>query len=202
MEKKNIIIAIIVVLIIAIAGILSYNLYSANNDKQLKDSLTKASIVEKDLINTTNELKNYTETSDAKGAEKLKELVNKSQNLINQENEYLKLAETNTENQTEIEFINLQNKRLLTIQNIINSTNEFSAVVNKYINGETSLSEVIVATSNLKNSIEDNEKIYKDICSNIKTILEENPNLVEKLNEINATEGMYGEFSSNIIEID
>ena len=201
MEKKNIIIALIIILIIAFAGVIAYNVYNENSGAKLKESLTNAATTENELTNTVTQIKNYTENPNAKDAEQLKDLVSKSQELIKQENTYLENAKIQTKNGTEIEYIGLQQKRLLAIENIINSTNEFSLVVNKYVNGETPISELIIATSNLKNSIEDNEKIYKDICSNIKTVLEKNPDLANKLNETNATPGMYGEFNPNLIEI-
>jgi hypothetical protein len=202
MEKKNIIIIAIIVLIIAIVGIIAYNLYNEHNDTKLKESLTQAAILETELTNVTSELKNYTENPNATDAGQLKELLKKSQDLIDQENQILETAETQTKNETKINYIQLQRKRLSAVQNIINSTNEFSNTLDQYVNGKTPLPEVIVATSNLKLSIEDNEKIYKDVCSNIKTILEENPNLVDLINGTNATEGMYGEFNPNLIEIE
>lgn len=202
MEKKNIIIIAIIVLIIAIVGIIAYNLYNEHNDTKLKESLTQAAILETELTNVTSELKNYTENPNATDAGQLKELLKKSQDLIDQENQILETAETQTKNETKINYIQLQRKRLSAVQNIINSTNEFSNTLDQYVNGKTPLPEVIVATSNLKLSIEDNEKIYKDVCSNIKTILEENPDLVNLINGTNATEGMYGEFNPNLIEIE
>ena len=202
MEKKNIIIIDIIVIIIAIVGIIAYNLYNEHNDTKLKESLTQAAILETELTNVTSELKNYTENPNATDAGQLKELLKKSQDLIDQENQILETAETQTKNETKINYIQLQRKRLSAVQNIINSTNEFSNTLDQYVNGKTPLPEVIVATSNLKLSIEDNEKIYKDVCSNIKTILEENPDLVNLINGTNATEGMYGEFNPNLIEIE
>lgn len=202
MEKKNIIIIAIIVLIIAIVGIIAYNLYNEHNDTKLKESLTQAAILETELTNVTSELKNYTENPNATDAGQLKELLKKSQDLIDQENQILETAKTQTKNETKINYIQLQRKRLSAVQNIINSTNEFSNTLDQYVNGKTPLPEVIVATSNLKLSIEDNEKIYKDVCSNIKTVLEKNPNLANKLNETNATKGMLGEFDSNILEIE
>jgi hypothetical protein len=202
MEKKNIILALIIILIIAIIGIIACNIYHENTDSKLKKEITQAAILENNLINVTSQIKNYTENPNATDAKQLKELVKKSEDLIKQENACLETAKTQTKNETEIEYLDLQSKRLLAIENIINSTNEFSTIVNKYVNGETPLPELIVASSNLKNSIEDNEKIYKDVCSNIKTVLEKNPNLANKLNETNATKGMLGEFDSNILEIE
>lgn len=202
MEKKKIILALIIILIIAFAGVLAYNIYNEQSGAKLKETLTNAAMTENELTNTMSQLKNYTENPNAEGAEQLSKLINQSQSLISEETEYLKTADTQTSNETEKRYIQLQINRLSAVENIINNTNDFSIEVNKYVTGEISLPDLIIATSNLKNSIEDNEKIYKDICSNIKTVLEENPELVKTLNETNATEGMYGEFNPNLIEIE
>lgn len=202
MEKKNIILALIIILIIAFVGVIAYNLYNEHCNSKLKESISNAAITENELINTISQLKNYTENPNAEDAEQLSKLVNKSQSLIAEETETFKTADNQITNETEKRYIQLQINRLSAVENIINNTNDFSIVVNQYVKGETSLSDLIIATSKLKNSIEDNEKIYKDICSNIKTVLEENPELVKTLNKTNATEGMYGEFNPTIIEVE
>ncbi|MCD7781671.1 MAG: hypothetical protein LUG89_03120 [Methanosphaera sp.] len=188
--NKKLIIGIIVIIIVAIIAIPQYESYQAETlSKNFNDSLQNVSSIE-------SEVEDKVETINSQNSTDSDELISTINNDLtpkfSEELDILNKTKEYTDNETELEYIELQEKRInLESQNLNNTVTTLNALAG-YYRGEKSAEEAqntINEVSNLSAETSTNlTQAYNDIAK----LLEENPELNTKLHDLGLIDSFYG----------
>ena len=192
MDKK-IIAAIIALIVILVAGYFCIytpyqeNVLSENYDKGLQD----ASAIETKIIATT-EQSNKQESTDADT------LINTINNEITPKysEEIAKLNETAKNangDQTKSKYIELQIKRLELESKNLNGTVSTLYAISQYVKGEKSAQDAQTSINNANTEMTNSQKELNEVNLDIKTLLTQNPNFNQTLQDLHLEKPFYGE---------
>ncbi len=192
MDKK-IIAAIIAVAVILIAGYFCIytpyqeNILSENYDKGLQD----ASAIETKIIATTEQFNNQ-------GSTDADTLINTINNEITPKysEEIAKLNETTKQtnnNQIKQKYLELQMKRLELESKNLNGTVSTLYAISQYVKGEKSAQDAQTSINNANTEMTDSQKELNDVYVDIQTLLKQNPDFNQTLQDLHLEKPFYGE---------
>ncbi|MBR0471543.1 MAG: hypothetical protein IJI98_02465 [Methanosphaera sp.] len=191
--NKKIIGAIIALIIIVIAGYTFF--YAPYQDNVLSEkynaSLQNASNIEKNIVTATEKFNNQNSTD-------VDVLINTINNEVTPKysEEIAVLNETvnyANNNQTKINYINNQTKRLELESKSLNATVTMLNAISQYVKGEKSGEDAQSSINRANIEMEDSAKELENINENIKQLLKDNPDLNQTLHGLNLEKPFYGE---------
>ena len=191
--NKKIIGAIIALIIIVIAGYTFF--YAPYQDNVLSEkynaSLQNASNIEKNIVTATEKFNNQNGTD-------VDVLINTINNEVTPKysEEIAVLNETvnyANNNQTKINYINNQTKRLELESKSLNATVTMLNAISQYVKGEKSGEDAQSSINRANIEMEDSAKELENINEKIKQLLKDNPDLNQTLHGLNLEKPFYGE---------
>ncbi len=190
MNKKIIIVAVIIAVLL-ILGIPQYESYQNQLlSENFNKSIQNASAIEKDIISATEKFNNQNSTD-------VDELISTINNDMapKYSEELYKLNETAqfTFNDTEHEYIDLQIERIQLESENLNATVTTLNALSQYVRGEKDPNSAQEAIDNANNVMTRNNENLTNIYTDIKRLLERNPDLSKKLHDLNLETPYYGE---------
>ncbi|OED30858.1 hypothetical protein [Methanosphaera sp. WGK6] len=189
--NKKVIGILVVIAIVLLLGIPQYESYQNTLlSEHFNETIQNASSIETEIINTVNGI-NTQNTTDADV------LISTINNDITPKysEELLRLNESgvSTSNETEHKYIDLQTKRIeLESKNLNNTVTTLNAL-SQYVKGEKSAEDAQTAINNANTQSADINNELTKVYSDIKTLLEQNPDLNKKLHDLNLEKSYYGE---------
>ena len=197
MNKKMIIGIIAVILVALIIAIPQYESYQSTLlSENFNKTLQNASAVETEIASTTNQINQQNSTD----ADTLIHTIN-NQITPKYSEELLRLNETktNTNNDTEKQYIDLQMKRVQLESKNLNATVTLLNALSQYVKGEKTALDAQntinqASSDNAQSSTELNQ-VYNDI----KTFLDQNPDLNKKLHDLTLHSAYYGQLEKQNI---
>lgn len=197
MNKKMIIGIIAVILVALIIAIPQYESYQSTLlSENFNKTLQNASAVEAEIASTTNQINQQNSTD----ADTLIHTIN-NQITPKYSEELLRLNETktNTNNDTEKQYIDLQMKRVQLESKNLNATVTLLNALSQYVKGEKT---ALDAQNTINQASTDNAQSSKElnqVYNDIKIFLDQNPDLNKKLHDLNLDSAYYGQLEKQNI---
>lgn len=190
MDKKIIIVAIIIAVLL-ILGIPSYESYQNQLlSENFNKSIQNASSIESEVINATEKFNHQNSTD-------VDELISTINNDMapKYSEELYKLNETAqfTFNDTEHNYIDLQIKRITLESENLNATVTTLNAISQFVRGEKNPADAQKAIDDANTLMSKNNEELNTVYSDIKSLLSNNPDLNKKLHDLKLEKSYYGE---------
>lgn len=183
-----------ILIVIAILLIIGIPYYESYQDTLLSDhfneTLQNASSIESEITNTTKQINEQNSTD----ADTLISTIN-NEITPKYSEELLRLNESGacTDNDTEQEYIDLQIKRVELESKNLNATVTTLNAISQYVKGEKTGEDAQNSINNANVAATNSSTELNQVYSDIKTLLNKNPDLNKKVHDLKLESPYYGE---------